>query len=370
VTLNTLFKDLNEWQQKSIVQIDNTFKAPMRRALEEISEDSGKHHIDLHYSLNEVKVLAMKLTNSQNELLSKVGTLKEEVRRTSHDCQRYGRDEIQRIATRQDSYSRHSNLPNSYFRGHLQSLHTQQKNVTSKIEQFDRLMYSVRKALNKRLEEGSDNRRGLNSSSTNDLDRRKYVGSKQIHRLIKTQNATFTAISTTVAELHRETEAMRRNYLRTLAQRGDQSDPFKAADNRERAEADAKARKVSEMLEDDYSVQQERERQQQQQQQQQQQGQQQQQQAGKMGSSVTSGFGGSGLGTSGPTSSIPGSGFGALGGFGAPAPAPAPASSFGAGGGFGASAPAPAPGGFGSGAFGSPAGDLMRPSSKPKNKKK
>ena len=226
MTLNTLFKDLNEWQQKEIVKVENVFKAPLRAALEEISEDSGKHHVDLHYSLNEVKVLAMKLTNSQNELLTKVDSLKEEVRRTAHDCQRYGRDEIQKIASRQDSYSRHSNLPNSYFRNHLQRLTKQQKEVTSKIEQFDRLMYSVKKALGRRVEESNDKRRGMNSSSTNELDARHYVGSKQIHRLIKVQNSTFTAISTTIAELHRETETLRLDYLRALAQRGDYDDPF------------------------------------------------------------------------------------------------------------------------------------------------
>jgi hypothetical protein len=99
ITLNTLFKELNEYQQREILSVENSFKAPMRAALEEISEDTGKHHVDLHYSLNEVKVLAMKLTNSQNELLSKVGALKEQVRRTAHDCQRYGRDEIQKIAS-------------------------------------------------------------------------------------------------------------------------------------------------------------------------------------------------------------------------------------------------------------------------------
>ena len=78
VTLNTLFKDLNEYQQNQVVTVQNSFKGPMRNALEEINGDTGKHHVDLHYSLNEVKVLAMKLTNSQNELISKVSALKED----------------------------------------------------------------------------------------------------------------------------------------------------------------------------------------------------------------------------------------------------------------------------------------------------
>ncbi len=348
VTLNTLFKDLNEYQQNQMVTVENTFKGPMRKALEEIDEDTGKHHIDLHYSLNEVKVLAMKLTNSQNELLSKVSGLKEDVRATSHDCQRYGRDEIQRIATRQDSYSRHSNLPNNFFRTHLTNLQQQQKEVTSKIEQFDRLMFSVRKALNSRIEEGEARRREMNSSSTNELDRRKYVGSRQIHRLIKVQNNTFTAISTTVAELHREVEGLRRSHLRQRAQSGQHDNPFRAADNRERAELEARARKISEVLEDADSV-----TQQQQWQLQQQQGQLQGQQQlatgvgiGGVGSTLgqAGGAGGGGFGTLG----------GATGGFGTAASTPTA-------GGFGATA---TPGGFGApstGGFGSVAGDLARP---------
>ena len=348
VTLNTLFKDLNEYQQNQIVTVENTFKGPMRKALEEIDEDTGKHHIDLHYSLNEVKVLAMKLTNSQNELLSKVSGLKEDVRATSHDCQRYGRDEIQRIATRQDSYSRHSNLPNNFFRAHLTNLQQQQKEVTSKIEQFDRLMFSVRKALNSRIEEGEARRREMNSGSTNELDRRKYVGSRQIHRLIKVQNNTFTAISTTVAELHREVEGLRRSYLRQRAQRGQHDDPFRAADNRERAELEARARKISEVLEDTDSF-----TQQQQWQLQQQQGQLQ----GQQQLAIGAGVGGMGS-TLGQAGGAAGGGFGTLGGatggFGAAASTPAA-------GGFGATA---TPGGFGApstGGFGSVAGDLARP---------
>ena len=196
----------------------------------------------------------------------------------------------------------------------------------------------------------------MNSSSTNELDSRTYVGSKQIHRLIKVQNSTFTAISTTVAELHRETEGLRRDYLRALAQQGHPDDPFKAADNRERAEADSRLRKVQEVLEDDYNAQ----------------GRAPPQlgtaqpQGQLMGAPAPQqsapgvGFGAGNTTSAGATSSNPGSGFG--GGFGSLGPPSAPA-----GGAFGAAGTTPG-GALGGGAFGSTSAlDLARPPNKKNN---
>ena len=89
----------------------------------------------------------------------------------------------------------------------------------------------------------------------NKLYRKKVVSTKDVHKMIKLQNDAFLSLSTTIAELHKETEIMRADYLRKMAQQSYsqglpmRQNPFEAADKKERAEEEIRGKIISEMAE-------------------------------------------------------------------------------------------------------------------------
>jgi hypothetical protein len=254
--------------------------------------------------LAEVKVLAMKLETRQKHLLDKSSALRGDVHEAALDCRRFGREEMHRIATRQDARSWSQDLPNPYFLRTLQKLQTRVEEVRSTTEQLEKVMHSVVAEMERRGRQlpitpsnsvssagnGSGDmqlttyesnqqqrRRADRSLSTGDSSTtsKARVGPKQIHRIMQLQMQAFMSITASVADLHRTTNDLRTQYLdelnrqaSTVPSGGDGSssrgitytgtggssrqrlNPFEAADVRETLDAQQRQRRITDILED------------------------------------------------------------------------------------------------------------------------
>ena len=219
----------------------------MRAELAKIEAATDKKHTDLHLMLSEVKVLAMKLENKQRGLLQKGGTLRDLVHEASLDCRRYGREEMHRIATRQDAKSWSQDLPNGYFIRTLHKLNERMENVTKVTTQLEHVMASVVQEKEARRTvarhggsssgstslqsssasslvnshvpstRSSEQLSGQLSVSTDDkLAAKTRVGPKQLHRIMQLQMQAFMSITANVADLHHTVTDMRLAFLAEL----------------------------------------------------------------------------------------------------------------------------------------------------------
>jgi len=264
-TNDTVFKDLSTRQKDAIQDLEKTFKDSMHIELSKIASATDKKHADLHLVLSEVKVLAMKLETRQRALLDKAGALRGEVHEATLDCRRFGREEMHRIATRQDSRAWSQDLPNPYFIRTLQKLKSRIQDVNSTTEQLEKVMRSVCAEMTRRGKPvpggaGAGNGTGTgtitdgtmasgsssSSSSSGSLNTqlttyesnqqqrlradhnlstdemniaKSRVGPKQVHRIMQLQMQAFMSLTASVAELHRTTNDLRSQYLDEINRR-------------------------------------------------------------------------------------------------------------------------------------------------------
>lgn len=244
----TRFGNLQPHQQEALRKIETEFRKPMKDHLREIGTADTKHY-DLQNKLVEMKVDTMKLLNEQNELKGKMAKLLEHTKYSYSDCEGHGEQQMQRIAKRQE-HRAYGNLPNAYFRNHLTFLVDRLSDVATKIESFDKLMHSVRRSLSSRIEENK-----LNSVSTGGLERRRYVGTKDIQKMMKLQNDAFNSLSTTIAELHQEAGDIRRSYLAKKREEHPNEiiqNPFDAEDKKQQTEEEYRSHLIQKEISENY----------------------------------------------------------------------------------------------------------------------
>ena len=242
------FSNLTPHQQDALRKIENEFRKPMKDHLQEIGAADTKHY-ELENKLVEMKVDTMKLLNEQNELKGKMSKLLEHVKYSYSDCESHGEQQMQRIAKREESRA-YGNLPNAYFHNHLTFLVNRLSDVATKIESFDKLMHSVRRSLSGRIEENK-----LNSVSTGGLERRRYIGTKDIQKMMKLQNDAFNSLSTTIAELHQEAGDIRRSYLAKKREEHPNEtiqNPFDAEDKKQQTEEEYRSHTIQKQISEYY----------------------------------------------------------------------------------------------------------------------
>ena len=243
------FSNLTPHQQDALRKIENEFRKPMKDHLREIGAADTKHY-ELENKLVEMKVDTMKLLNEQNELKGKMSKLLEHVKYSYSDCESHGEQQMQRIAKREESRAYGKDLPNAYFHNHLAFLVNRLSDVATKIESFDKLMHSVRRSLSGRIEENK-----LNSVSTGGLERRRYIGTKDIQKMMKLQNDAFNSLSTTIAELHQGAGDIRRSYLAKKREEHPNEtiqNPFDAEDKKQQTEEEYRSHTIQKQISEYY----------------------------------------------------------------------------------------------------------------------
>ena len=233
-----------------IDKIHVEYMMPMKKGLARLSSASVlSSNGPMQAELSKLRVAILKLSLRKEQMLEEVKQFQDESRQQSDDARRFGHQEVGnlRVGTgyqlqrhRQNHQQREERLPNEFFRDSLGNLETRLGRVAQEIDEFHELLNISFSAV---------------SAGSGAYGQRVKIGAQQLVQVIQRQNEAFLRIATTVAQLHRDVEEMRREYLSLDHVRG-LPNPFDQADALERKRATEKERKLREsvMREEDKSL--------------------------------------------------------------------------------------------------------------------
>ena len=377
ISVDTRFTDLPEEYRSILERTSTDFKKPMHDGLDAIARYNPKILEELNLELRRTNLIAMQLKCRQEQLMAEIGTFQEEAKSNLRNVRKFGNNGLLQIQDRGGiasarAYLMNEELPTDFYREAVEKIEIRLRGCATDIDHLQKQLSATMAAMN------DYDPRAPAMEGMGVYGQQMRIVPQQLVRLIQHQGEAFVRVAASVAEVHREADAMRAAYRRLYfgtqhpggggpyhAQQA--MDPFAKADKIE----EAKERILSRRLQDeelrhtsskapttDIT-------------QQPQQAQAQQQPAANMfnfnqpaaaaATPAPTGFGGFGAAAFGApkpaTPAAPAAGFGGFGGFGA-APAAAAPVGFGAPAAPAAAAPANLFGGFGGfgGAFGGGAG--------------
>jgi hypothetical protein len=229
VDLTKQVSQLDEVQQKYILETFEHFKKPARSVLDEIKLYRPEHSelADLSRELSSFNTLATRMDNKQQRLKKLVDDIKEEVRGEATDIRKYKEWAILNLKHKSQSrgrYNAHANSSSSTDICHvslgnvINKLEKRLIQYSSEVEQVDREF---------RLISGRSG-----AVSTAPSTRKEKVGAKQLSELIQRQHKEFLQLAAQVAESHENCERARDMFLRSDFAR-DGVNPFDEADREE-----------------------------------------------------------------------------------------------------------------------------------------
>ena len=211
ISVDTPFDQLPEEYRGILERTSTDYKKPMHDGLDTIARYNPKVLEELHLELRRTNLIAMQLKCRQEQLMSDIKPLLEEAKSNLRNVGKYGKNGLLQIQDRGGiaggrPFLLNEELPTSFYREAVGKIEKRLLGCATDIDHLQKQLSATMAAMN------DYDPRAPAIEGMGVYGQQMRIVPQQLVQLIQHQREAFVRVAASVAEVHRETDAMRDAY--------------------------------------------------------------------------------------------------------------------------------------------------------------